>query len=130
MEKPSSEVIGEHFKLADRFLKSASLMLKDGDLRTAADRAYYAMFHAAEAALYHLGVTLKSHKALISQFSKEYIKTGKIDAELGGFLQKAFDIRQDSDYKVDIELDEQQVEELISRARDFVRHLRKLVSAS
>jgi len=51
MEESTSKAIEEHFKVAHRFLKTARLSLEDGDRRTAADRAYYAMFHAAQAAL-------------------------------------------------------------------------------
>ena len=76
MGKKNSDVISEHFKLADRFLKTAKLNRKAGDLRSTADRAYYAMFHAAEAALHQKGITIQSHKGLINQFGKEYIKSG------------------------------------------------------
>lgn len=128
MVKPSLDVIKEHFKISNRFLKSARLLKKDGDLRTATDRAYYAMFHAAEAALRMKGVTTKSHHGLISQFHQEYIKTGLVDPKLGAFLRKAFDMRQESDYEVYAEPDKKQVGELVERAHSFVKLLKQLLA--
>lgn len=128
MAKSQSDVIREHFKLADRFLKTAVLVLKEDDLRSAADRAYYAMFHAAQAALRHKGITVKSHKGLIGQFSKEYIKTGTIDPELGRMLQKGFRLRQTSDYELYAILPEKQVQDLVEKAKAFVEHLRETLA--
>jgi len=130
MAKSDSEVIREHFRLADRFLKTARLSQRDGDWRTAADRAYYAMFHAASAALYQRGIIAKSHKGLISQFSKEYIKPGLIDPELSRSLRQGFSLRQASDYELYAIIEEEQVEELVVRAQEFVAHLKKLLSVS
>jgi uncharacterized protein (UPF0332 family) len=94
MGNKSSKLTEEHFKLAERFLKTAKLAKEAGDLRSAADRAYYAMYHAAVAALYEKGIVTKTHKGLHHQFNKEYIKEGLIDKELGGSLIKAFELHQ------------------------------------
>jgi uncharacterized protein (UPF0332 family) len=41
----------------------------------------------------------KKHSAVISFFSKNYLKTSKLDPKLSQIIQRAFNIRNDSDYK-------------------------------
>lgn len=127
MAKSDSGVIKERFKLADRFLKTAKLTLKHGDLRSAADRAYYAMFHAAAAALHKKDITAKSHRGIIQKFGEVYIKSNEFDRELGKALQRAFSLRQASDYDVYPEPDEEQVTAMVEKAQEFVNRLKQLV---
>jgi len=49
--RPSKEFVEECLKLADEFLGDAKRFLALGRPRSATDRAYYAMFHAAQAVL-------------------------------------------------------------------------------
>jgi uncharacterized protein (UPF0332 family) len=53
---------------AQRYLKSAELLLRDGDSESSVSRAYYAMFYAAEAVLLTKGLSFLSHKGVISAF--------------------------------------------------------------
>ena len=62
---------------ARRYLRSAELLIGDGDYDSAVSRAYYAMFYAAEAALLKKGMTFSSHKAVISAFGQHFVKTDK-----------------------------------------------------
>ena len=127
MAKSDSGVIEERFRLAYRFLNTAKLNVKDGDLRSAADRAYYAMFHAAAAALHKKGIKAKSHRGIIQKFGEAYIKTDEFDRQLGKALQRAFSLRQASDYEVYPEPDEEQVTVMMEKAQEFVKKLKELL---
>ena len=64
---------------ADRAIASAKLLLDTGDVDGPCNRAYYAMFDAARAALLLSGapvdpVVAKSHSGLISAFSLHLVK--------------------------------------------------------
>ena len=64
---------------ADRAIASAKLLLDAGDVDGPCNRAYYAMFDAARAALLLSGapvdpVVAKSHSGLISAFSLHLVK--------------------------------------------------------
>lgn len=59
-----------------RFLRSASALLELGDPDSAVGRAYYAMFHAAEALLLSKGLEFSSHGAVQSAYGREFAKTG------------------------------------------------------
>ena len=66
---------------------------------TAANRSYYAIFHSARAILALDGQDYKKHSGVISNFQKNYIKTGKLNKEMSNIIKSAFDMRIDSDYE-------------------------------
>ena len=88
---------------ASRALASAKLLLDAGDVDGACNRAYYAMFDAARAALIWSGAPVeptvaKTHSGLISAFSLHLVKTGRLPVELGKALNRAAEIRLVADY--------------------------------
>ena len=91
---------------ASKALSSAQLLLESGDADGACNRAYYAMFDAARAALMAFQksdevLTIKTHNGLIASFSLQLVKPGLIDIELGKSLNKVEDLRLIADYKGD-----------------------------
>lgn len=83
---------------AERYLRSAELLVKDGDLDSAASRLYYAMFYLAEALLDAEGMSFSSHQALISAYGQRFAKTGELDPRFHRSLITAFNRRQLGDY--------------------------------
>lgn len=91
---------------AIRAAASAKILLETGDVDGACDRAYYAMFNAARAALLASGAPVqpdisRTHGGLISAFSLHLVKTGRIPVELGKALNKVEELRLIADYKGD-----------------------------
>jgi len=85
---------------------SARVLLDAGDADGACNRAYYAMFDAARAALLVSGASVepeiaRTHSGLISAFSLHLVKTGRVPVELGKALNKVEDLRLVADYKGD-----------------------------
>ena len=77
-------------KKAHRYMKSAQMLLDDGDPDSAVLRIYYAMFFCAEAVLLTKTLSFSSHKGVISAFGEHFIKTGLFDRQLGRELNWAF----------------------------------------
>lgn len=104
---------------------SAKLLLDVGDADGACNRAYYAMFDAARAALLASGAPVaseiaKTHSGLISAFSLYLVKTGRVPIELGKTLNKAEELRLIADYKGDpVEIDA--ASWAVSEAHSFVQ---------
>ena len=85
---------------------SAKILLDSGDADGACNRAYYAMFDAARAALLASGALAdlnigRTHSGLISAFSLHLVKTGRVTVELGKSLNKVEELRLVADYKGD-----------------------------
>jgi uncharacterized protein (UPF0332 family) len=91
---------------ANRALASAKLLLDSGDVDGACNRAYYAMFDAARAALLFVQAPVptelaRTHSGLITAFSLHLVKTGLVAVDHGRSLNKVEDLRLIADYKGD-----------------------------
>ena len=109
---------------ARRALSSAGKLLHDDDGDGACNRAYYAMFDAARAALIASKAPVppeiaKTHSGLISAFSLHLVKPNLFPIELGRSLNKAEDLRLVADYKGD-SISTEDAQWAVEAARAFV----------
>ncbi len=116
---------------ASRALASGRLLLEAGDTDGACNRAYYAMFDAARAALAAAGtddegMNAKTHSGLISAFSLRFVKTGEIPVELGKALNAASELRQAGDY-TGVRMPEDKADWAVSRAEAFIDAIGQLL---
>jgi uncharacterized protein (UPF0332 family) len=81
-------------------IASAQVLLDAGDFAGAINRAYYAMFYAARAALQHVGIEVASskHGTLVSRFGQHLIKAGHLPDDLGRWLNRMLELRAAADY--------------------------------
>ena len=112
-------------------VKSSKLLLDAGDLDGACNRAYYAMFDAARAALLAVGTTsslasIKTHSGLISAFSLQLVKTGIVSMDLGKAINKVEDLRLVADYKGDC-IKREQAQWAYDQAETFVAAMESLI---
>jgi len=104
---------------------SAKVLLDTGDADGACNRAYYAMFDAARAALLASGAPVepeiaRTHNGLISAFSFHLVKTGRVPVTLGKVLNKAEELRLVADYKGD-SIEHEDAAWAVNQAQDFVQ---------
>ena len=94
--------------------QSAKLLTESGDADGAVNRAYYAVFGAARAALAMVRSGLafsKRHGTIYRRFDKHLVQERAFDPALGrGFLSKQRKARQNADYE------EGRVDETVARA--------------
>lgn len=110
-------------------LADAKLMLENGRLKSAADRAYYTMFHAAQAAVSQEVARLpRSHKGLRTLFAQHFVGTNRVPRALSRDLTFAFELRQASSYEVSAEFGEGVVKETVERAEDFIVTIRQVLN--
>lgn len=112
---------------ARRALASAQKLLQDGDGDGACNRAYYAMFDAARAALIASNAPVppeiaKTHSGLISAFSLHLVKPKLFPVELGRSLNKAEDLRLVADYKGD-SIDAEEAIWVVQAAQAFIEEV-------
>lgn len=103
---------------------SARILLDTGDTDGACNRAYYAMFDAARAALLATGAELgKTHKGILNAFGDRLIKSGHLPKETGRLLKQAETFRYVADYAGDA-VDLRDAQEMVERAAMFVAAIR------
>jgi uncharacterized protein (UPF0332 family) len=89
---------------ARRALASAKVLVADGDEEGAINRAYYAMYDAAHAALCVSGhgklepYVIRTHAGLIAAFGRDLVKPGLVAAELGKAFNQVERMRLLADY--------------------------------
>jgi uncharacterized protein (UPF0332 family) len=96
------------------------LLLGSKSARSVINRAYYGMFYAVLALLIFEPYASSKHTGVLAYFNKRFIKEGIFPESLGRSINKAFELRQRADYREFAELTREQVEPLISEARQFV----------
>lgn len=79
-------------------LKEAEILLSAGEYKGAANRAYYAAFHAMRAVLILDEFDSKKHSGIIAKFREIYLKTDLFDKEISDSISSLFRIRTASDY--------------------------------
>jgi uncharacterized protein (UPF0332 family) len=110
---------------AEKAVKSAELLLKEGDFDSSVSRSYYAMFYATEALLLTKELKFSSHRSVISLFGEHFIKTGIFKPEMGKSLRNAFDKRLIGDYSFAPQVDEEEAKEVLTWTKEFVKEIRE-----
>ena len=109
-------------------MSDAEYLIEGGRHSAAANRAYYAMFHAALAAIESVDVERpRTHLGTIILFGRHLVTSRILDESFAGDFQNASDLRQLSDYNVYTEIREEQIEGSVSRARVFVQGIKALL---
>jgi uncharacterized protein (UPF0332 family) len=84
---------------AQRALAAATRAAQAGDTETAADRVYYSVYYAAWALLDSRGLPRpKTHRGLIAEFSRLFVKDGPLDTASGAVLSRLENLRLVADY--------------------------------
>ena len=84
--------------------RSAHALLALGDANGAINRAYYAMFDGARAALEHVDSDLpiaKTHATIIRRFGRHVVISGGIDGAIGRHLNATEEMRITADFGAD-----------------------------
>jgi uncharacterized protein (UPF0332 family) len=118
---------------AKRALNGAHALLQAEDTEGACNRAYYAMFDAAHAALWASGsraegLVIKTHSGLVAAFGEGMVKTGKMAPEHGRALAHALKTRLLADYTADAP-DIGEAREIMALAEPFVEAVVTFVAA-
>jgi len=120
MEQTLEVMLKEQMGKSEEKLGAAKALLKDEYFDDAISRAYYAVFHAASAALLSEGITVETHSALKTMFGLHFINTGKIDKKFGRYLNELKDVRENGDYDIFTGFEKSDAEKAIAEAEEFI----------
>ena len=115
---------------AKKALSAAKALLEFQLYEDCVSRAYYAVLHAAKAALALEGINAQSHVAVRRRFGLNLVKTGKIEKDFAQILTKEKEDRDLSDYNIHIEIDRDTAEKRVIDAEKFVKRIEKFLQTS
>ena len=122
-EKTKRSLIDYRMEKAKTDLNAAKMSFEAGFYDASANRSYYAIFHAARAALMLNGQDYKKHSGVIAFFNRDFIKTEILERKLGLILRNAFEIRTDCDYEDFYVVAKEDVEKQIRDAEYFLAQI-------
>lgn len=105
---------------AREMLSVAEQNLRNKFYTSAVNRAYYAIFYAANAMLATVGEARSKHSGVIGLFRNLFVKSGEFPVELSDVYGRVLNNRQRGDYDLEVQLDAKQTETDIEDARRFV----------
>ena len=105
---------------AREMLDVAAHNLDNDYYSSAINRAYYAIFYAANALLATRGLSRSKHSGLVAAFRQHFVKPGHIESEYGRIYGQVMDDRHSGDYDVESAIELERVQTDLADARRFV----------
>ena len=121
-------LVALELKKARETYEDINILIGANRLNGAANRMYYAVFHAVTALLIKNGLHAESHQGVSVLFSKHFIKEGLIDAEYGRLFARLENMREKSDYTCLFETTEEEVLPMIPKAKELVSIIEGLLT--
>lgn len=100
-------------------MRAVERLFLDGEYEGSVSRAYYAMYHAARAALSMVDVFPKTREGVVSEFGREFVLAGIFQKELGRNLAEAKAAGETYEYSVAVTAGKSEVEMILSNASWF-----------
>ena len=120
-------MVGLELEKANRFLNQAGMMCELEQWDIAANRYYYACFHAVQALFVHNGLASRRHKGMLTQLGLHFVKTGIIEDQLGAFLTRMEQLREKGDYNCLFEVTKDELLTFVEPAHKLVETISKLI---
>lgn len=130
MDKKTATLVQGYLAKSKEKLRVAQGLLQRGEYEDAISRAYYSVFHAAQAVLLTEGLTTSTHQGLVNLFGLHMVKTGKFANQFGKYLSNLKDDRENSDYEIYSGVDQETAKVGVKEAEEFLvaveEYLKKL----
>jgi uncharacterized protein (UPF0332 family) len=103
------------------------LVLAHEDYIAVVNRAYYAIFYAANVLLASKGLERSKHSGVIAAFRQHFVKTGLMEPEFSDFYGQSMDMRHNADYELEI-LSYETASENLGHAERFLKRVEELLT--
>lgn len=107
-------------------LTAAHLLLEKQLYDDSISRAYYAAFLGTKGLLMLMGETTKSHSGVVTLFGLKVVKAGYLDRKYAKILTELSDARQKSDYQPLIWFTEEDAQNLLNNAIEYLDNIKEL----
>ena len=126
-EERNTLVTLEMKKARDTY-EDIGILIAANRLNSAANRMYYAVFHAVCALLINDGHQVNTHKGSHAIFSKHYLKTGILPREYGQLYNQLQTMREESDYNCAYDVGMEELEQRLEPAKRLIEDIEKIVN--
>ena len=120
-------IVSMELEKAQRTFSDMEFCANEQKWEAAANRLYYALFHAVSALLISGGHNVKSHRGILSIFGQYYVRTGRFPREDGSLLSDLVIMRDNADYNLFFEATEEKVRPYIEPTRKMIERIETFI---
>lgn len=126
-EEERRVIVNLEIEKSYRLFDAAGIMIHAEHWESAANRMYYALFHAVTALLIHDGHNVNTHKGSHALFGLHYIKTGKLPQKYSALYQKLEAIRDEGDYNWSYSVEADDIMQKVAPAKEMIDTIAAMV---
>ena len=120
------DLIQYRIESAREMLSDARVLKENGGSPVSiVNRSYYSVFYAALALLVTEDVEPSKHSGVLAKFDELFVRQGIFPKEMSRIIHHAFDMRQAGDYQKSKVITEEQADEILESAGEFVKAVEK-----
>ena len=121
-------LVALELKKAREAYEDIGILMAANSLNGAANRMYYAVFHAVCALLINDGHHVNTHKGSHAVFSQHYIKTGILPREYGQLYNQLQTMREESDYNCAYDVEIEEIQQRLNPAKRLIEDIGRIVN--
>lgn len=126
-EEDKKELVKLQLERADKFLSQADEMLANNHFDIAANRYYYACYHAIQGLFINDGITRHTHRGLHTSLGQNYVLTGKFNPTLSSIFRTMEQLREKADYNCAYDISADEVAEMREPSRNIIDEVKRLL---
>lgn len=115
------------FQRAEETFAEVTFLKQQEYYNTAINRLYYACYYAAVALLIKYGINPSTHAGVKQMIGMHFVATGRLSRELGRCFSLLFERRHSSDYDDFAYSSEEEINELMPKAKAFIEAIGELL---
>ena len=119
-------LINLYLAKSDETLEDARFCRESRRWNSAANRLYYALYHAITALFVSDNISVHSHNGAKIKFGQEYVLTGMATEEEGKLMSQIESMRERADYDVTFIASEEIIEERFEKVEKMIKHIKDL----
>ena len=123
----NEELIRYRREKSKETLEDAHILFRAGRLFSALNRIYYSLFYEVMALLLTKDLSSARHTGIRALFNEHFVRTGKVNVELGRFFSRIYDFRQKGDYADFVQFEEAKIKEWLVLAEGFINELDQVI---
>ena len=126
-DEERNTIVKYELEKASTTLCEVDALIENNLWNGAANRLYYAVFHAISALLIHDGHQVSTHQGSHALFGLHYIKTEKLPAEFGRLYSQLQTMREESDYNCIYDVTPDELTEKIEPAKRLIDSIAAMI---
>ena len=127
MTELKEDYINYRISKSIEIFEDAELLAQNERWNSCVNRLYYSSYYLASALLYKNNIKVKTHNGIKTQLFLNYVKTGKMNKEMGKLFSHLFDWRQETDYAEFVEFDRETIQPLLLKVKELNNTLKRLI---